>query len=68
MVYASKAHRCLSMILSEASRLDKPEAWRLARIFDIVDNYYENQARGFYVQKKESERQEEGDEKGTPGS
>jgi len=64
MTYHSKAHRCLNSIAEELARLDKPEIWRIARIYDLVDEYYEFEARRFNATKK-SELKKEGDEAGT---
>ena len=63
MVYKSKVHRCLSLIAEEMARLDKPEVWRIARIYDIVDNYYETEARKLHIQEDNKAFEEATDEK-----
>jgi len=50
--YRSKSHSCLNLIAVELARLDKPETWRIARIYDLIDQYYEVEAKRFYVKSK----------------
>ena len=52
MTYHSKSHRCLNLIAEELVRLDKPETWRIARIYDLVYQFYEKDWRRFYVKTK----------------